>query len=71
MTPSTAPPRANSGLGVPCAEAQADGVPCPEIDTDCAICGHAAPCAHDPVERAADAGVVPRATATADRHRER
>lgn len=30
-----------SGLGVLCAEAQADGVPCPELGMDCATCEHA------------------------------
>jgi hypothetical protein len=39
---------ATPGLGVPCAEAQADGVPCAEIRSDCSICGRAAPCPHIP-----------------------
>ncbi len=30
-----------SGLGVPCAEAQADGVPCDEVDADCTDCDRA------------------------------
>ncbi len=27
-----------TGLGVPCGDAQADGVPCFELDRDCARC---------------------------------
>jgi hypothetical protein len=30
-----------TGLGVPCGEAQADGVPCFELDRDCAECEEA------------------------------
>jgi hypothetical protein len=30
-----------TGLGVPCQEAQADGVPCFELDRDCAECEEA------------------------------
>ena len=30
-----------TGLGVPCMEAQADGVPCFELDRDCAECQEA------------------------------
>jgi len=45
--------RAASGLGVACAEAQADGVPCSTPDCDCGDC-----------ERAA-AAVVPRVGAPA------
>lgn len=29
---------AESGLGVPCYEAQADGVPCDQLKSDCADC---------------------------------
>ena len=39
----TAAPCPESGLGVPCREAQCDGVPCPEPDSDCAVCGRAHP----------------------------
>jgi hypothetical protein len=31
----------DTGLGVPCGEAQADGVPCFELDRDCAECDEA------------------------------
>lgn len=31
--------RSLNGLGVACAEAQADGVPCPGADCDCEECG--------------------------------
>ncbi len=34
--------RAASGLGVGCAEAQADGVPCDELSRDCDRCQKAA-----------------------------
>lgn len=30
-----------TGLGVPCGQAQADGVPCFELDRDCATCEEA------------------------------
>jgi hypothetical protein len=30
-----------TGLGVPCGEAQADGVPCFELNRDCAECDEA------------------------------
>ena len=30
-----------TGLGVPCGEAQADGVPCFELDRDCSVCEEA------------------------------
>jgi hypothetical protein len=30
-----------AGLGVPCAQAQADGVPCTELGIDCAECARA------------------------------
>lgn len=65
MTPSPDPPTAtaSSGLGVPCAEAQADGVPCAEIGADCAICGRAAPCPHTPAGAGSSAkGAPPVAT---------
>jgi hypothetical protein len=52
---------ATPGLGVPCAEAQADGVPCTEIRSDCTICGRAAPCPHMPDAQPA---VVPVTAAT-------
>ena len=32
---------AETGLGVPCGEAQADGVPCFELDRDCSQCDEA------------------------------
>jgi hypothetical protein len=31
----------NTGLGVPCGQAQADGVPCFELNRDCAECEEA------------------------------
>ncbi len=34
--------RAESGLGVGCAEAQADGVPCEDLSRDCDHCAQAA-----------------------------
>lgn len=33
--------RERSGLGVPCAQAQADGVPCFELGRECAECEEA------------------------------
>lgn len=35
-----------SGLGVPCAEAQADGLPCAELALDCADCERGAAAVH-------------------------
>jgi hypothetical protein len=65
MTPSPDTPTAtaSSGLGVPCAEAQADGVPCAEIGADCAICGRAAPCPHTPADASVGATVGHRVVA--------
>ncbi len=47
---------ADSGLGVACAEAQADGVPCPAPESDCASC-----------ERGAAALLAQRAAPTSER----
>ena len=35
------PRREPNGLGVLCAEAQADGVPCPDVNCDCEHCSRA------------------------------
>jgi hypothetical protein len=41
--------RSSSGLGVGCAEAQADGVPCPDPARDCDHCERAAAATTGPV----------------------
>ena len=49
--------RLDSGLGVGCAEAQADGVPCDVVTANCDHCARAGAEARDAVPR--EAGAAP------------